>query len=140
MTIRYKRPDEKNAFSILSAAKRDMDYTLSLKITTESATTIIRNIYECFRMLGDALLVSKGISFSKQDHHIKCIQELLKLRVITTRPIQLIDNLRQLRHNINYYAYSPNLADVSDAISLSKSCFNQLYEAVMKEISLQKPN
>ena len=131
MTIRYKVPDRKNALSIIEASKKDMDFTLTLKPAEASGATIVRNIYECFRMLGDALLVAKGI---KSQDHIEPIKELLKLKVTTSRPIYLIDNLRKLRHNVNYYGYIPNLAEVEDAISLAKSCFEPLHDAVLKEV------
>ena len=131
MTIRYKVPDKKNALSIIEASKKDMNFTLSLKSSEESGTTIVRNIYECFRMLGDALLVAKGI---KSQDHIAPIQELLKLKVNTSRPIYLIDNLRKLRHNVNYYGYSPKLIEVEDVISLAESCFEPLMASVLKEI------
>jgi hypothetical protein len=125
MTIRYKRPDIKNALSIIEASKREMNFTLSsIKVSEESGTTIIRNVYESFRMLGDALLTAKGISAID---HVEQIKELLKLNVRTNRPIQLIDNLRQLRHNLNYYGYRPSLIEVEDVISLAKNCFNALY-------------
>ena len=132
MTIRYKRPDNKNALSIVNAAKKDMKFTFTLELTEQSGATIVRNIYECFRMLGDALLVAKGI---ESEDHITPIKELLKLQVSTTRPISLIENLRKLRHNINYYGYSPKLIEVEDVVSLAKSCFNPLLEAVLKQIN-----
>ena len=131
MTIRYKRPDKKNALSIINAAKRDMEFTLSLRVREEAGPTIVRNVYESFRMLGDALLVAKGI---ESEDHITPIRELLKLRVLTSRPINLIENLRILRHNVNYYGYSPQLIEVEDAISIAKSCFGPLLNAVVKEI------
>jgi uncharacterized protein (UPF0332 family) len=131
MTIRYKRPDTKDALSLVQAAKRQMDFTLTIKPSDDSAFTIVRNIYECFRMLGDALLVKKGI---ESDDHLAPINELLKLKVNTLRPIFLIDNLRRLRHNVNYYGYSPKKAEADDALSLAKSCFKQLYEAALKEV------
>lgn len=131
MTIRYKRPDKKNAQSILSAAKRDITFTLNLKPSDESAATIIRNVYESFRMLGDALLVAKGI---ESEDHVTPIKELLKLHVTTSRPIYLIENLRKLRHNINYYGYSPTLIESEDVISIAKSCFEPLLKAVRKEV------
>ena len=131
MTIRYKVPDKKNALSILEASKKDMNFTLSLKLSEKSGATIVRNIYECFRMLGDALLVAKGI---KSQDHILPIQELLKMKVDTARPIYLIDNLRKLRHNINYYGYAPKLVEVEDVISLAEACFEPLMAAVLKEI------
>lgn len=130
--MRYKRPDSKNALSIIEASARDMRFTLGLKPSEESAPTIIRNIYECFRMLGDALLVAKGI---ESEDHVAPIKELLKLSVQTSRPIHLIDSLRILRHNINYYGYKPSLAELDDALSIAESCFAPLLGAVKKMIS-----
>ena|SRR3989344_3961218 len=129
--MRYKRPDKKNALSIIEAAKRDMDFTLSIKVTEESSPTIIRNIYECFRMLGDALLIAQGI---ESEDHITPIKELLKVKVVTTRPIQLIDNLRRLRHNINYYGYKPKLIEAKDVISIAESTFKPLLNAILEKI------
>jgi uncharacterized protein (UPF0332 family) len=131
MLIRYKKPDKKNALSIIESAERNMKFTLSLEATESSADTIVRNIYECFRMLGDALLVAKGI---ESEDHTAPINELLKTEVKTTRPINLIWNLKRLRHNINYYGYNPQLAEVEDVISVAKSCFKPLLDAVLKEI------
>jgi len=131
LTIRYKRPDKKNAISITEAAKKDMKFTLSLELTEASGPTIVRNIYESFRMLGDALLAAKGI---ESKDHITAIKELLKVQVITERPIYLIDNLRKLRHNVNYYGYHPKLIEVEDAVSIAKSCFEPLLIAVLKAL------
>ena len=127
--MRYKKPDRKNALSIIEAAQREMTFTLSLKPTEESAPTIARNIYECFRMLGDALLVIDGIE--SEDHRMP-INELLKLKVKTKRPTYLIDNLRRLRHNINYYGYRPNVLEAEDAVSIAKNCFEPLFVAIKK--------
>lgn len=132
MKIRYKRPDRKNAISILEAAKKDIDYTFTINISENSSTTIIRNIYECFRMLGDALLVSEGI---ESEDHLAPIKELTKIQVMTKRPIYLVNNLRKLRHNINYYGYRPNIDEVKDTVSLAKSCFNPLYKEIKKKIN-----
>lgn len=132
---RYKRPDKKDALSIIHAAKREMEFTLSLEITDKSGATIIKNIYECFRMLGDALLVLKGIE--SQDH-IEPIKELLKLNVKTSRPLGVISNLRILRHNINYYGYSPKLEEVKDVIAIAKDCFEPLFGEVIKRINNSK--
>src|SRR3989344_6271959 len=129
--MRQKVPDRKNAQSIIDAAERDLKFTLTLPISEQSAATIVRNIYEGFRMLGDALLVIKGIQ--SQDH-VTPIKELLQLSVSTPRPIQLIDYLRNMRHNINYYGYKPSLEEVKDTISLAQSCFQPLLEKVMEEI------
>ena len=89
MNSRIKHPDKKNALSIVNAAEREMQFTLRQPVNDESAFNIIRNIYESFRMLGDAKLISKGIV--SQDH-IEQIKELEKIQVETKRPIRLIEN------------------------------------------------
>lgn len=131
--MRYKRPDRKNALSIIDAAERDMKFTLSIEPTEEAGPTIVRNIYECFRMIGDALLVSEG---TESEDHIAPIKELTKIKVETNRPINLVDNLRRLRHNINYYGYKPKLQEVKDAISIAESIFQPLLNYI--RIKLKK--
>lgn len=133
--MRVRRPDHKNALSIIYESEREMEFTLTLDVNEDSAFTIIRNIYECFRMLGDALLVNKGIETTD---HLEPMNALLKLNVNTMRPISTINNLRRLRHNINYYGYHPTIAETNDAIEIAKSCFKQLVEAVKKEIEKQE--
>lgn len=129
--MRYKRPDKKNALSIIEAAKRDMKFTLTINLSEEAGPTIVRNVYECFRMLGDALLVAKGV---ESKDHIEPIKELMKVKVETTRPIILIDNLRRLRHNINYYGYKPSLAEVEDVISIAKTVFEPLLKVIVEKL------
>jgi uncharacterized protein (UPF0332 family) len=135
MNIRQKRPDKKNALSIVQSARKEMKFTLSLKITEDSGSTIMRNIYECFRKLGDALLVAQGI---ETRDHLAPIRALVKLNIQTNRPIQVIENLRYSRHNINYYGYVPKIAEVMDTTDIAKTLFNPLFKAVLEEI--EKPN
>ena len=104
-----------------------MNFTLSIAPSEQSGPTIIRNVYECFRMIGDAILVSEGM---ESDDHAAPIKELMKVKVVTSRPINLVDNLRRLRHNINYYGYKPRLPEVEDTISIAKSIFQPLLKAV----------
>ena len=129
--MRYKRPDKKNALSLIEAAQKEMRFTLNLPLSEDAGPTIVRNIYESFRMLGDALLISKGI---ESEDHLVPVKELLKLKVDTQRPISSIDNLRRIRNNINYYGYQPKLAEVSDVISIAQSCFNPLLDEVLKQV------
>ena len=131
MSNRIKHRDNKNALSIVNAAEREMQFTLKQTATEESAFNIIRNIYECFRMLGDALLVSKGIV--SQDH-VEQIKELEKIPVETIRPVKLIDSLRKLRHNINYYGYIPTKAEAKDAVSIAHACFYLLLKEIKRKL------
>jgi len=129
--IRFKHHDQKNAESILNASIKQMNYTLTLAVTDDSSFNIIRNIYECFRMLGDALLVSIG---KVSEEHVEQLKALESLNVKLSRPIRIVDNLRKMRHNINYYGYIPEKIEAEDAINFSKLCFQHLAEAVKGEI------
>ena len=134
---RIKHSDNKNALSIMEAAEKELKYTLNLPITEESSFNIIRNIYECFRMLGDAKLISQGI-VSKD--HIEQIKALENINVETQRPIRLIDALRKLRHNINYYGYIPSKAEAKDSISIANACFYPLLETIKQSLGVNSLN
>jgi len=125
--VRSKVPDRKNALSIIEAAKLTMDFTLKMEFSEQSATTIVRNIYECFRSLGDALLVNKGIN---SEDHVLPMREISSLDINSERPISSVENLRRLRHNVNYYGYIPKINEVNDAIAIAKACFYKAYEKI----------
>ncbi|MFT4310092.1 MAG: hypothetical protein ACMXYC_00495 [Candidatus Woesearchaeota archaeon] len=129
--MRIKKPDKKNALSLLDAAKKKMEFTLSLELNDASKETIASNIDECFRMLGDAMFVEMGI---QQTDHKEVIGELVALNVETKRPLQSISNLRFLRHNINYYGYEPKMNEVEDAIDIAQQCFTPLYKEIYRKI------
>ena len=126
-----KTPDKEKAKNLIKTAKEDVDYTLKLKPSDESANTIIRNIYESFRMLGESLLIKKGILFSD---HVDSINELLKIEVNTIRSIYTIENLRKLRHKINYQGYKSTIEEAKEAVEIAKSCFNSLFKEINKII------
>jgi len=116
----------------LEAARKDMDFTLTIKPGIDSGPTIVRNIYECFRMLGEAVLIAEGV---ETEDHVTKIRALMKIHAKTSRPINIIDNLRILRHKMNYYGYRPGLPEINDAISTANSLFEPLAYAVEKKIS-----
>ncbi|MBU0980555.1 MAG: hypothetical protein KJ709_07135 [Nanoarchaeota archaeon] len=126
-----KRPDPKKAQSIIISAERDMKFTLTLKPTEDSSATIIRNIYESFRMLGEALLVRRGV---RSYDHVSQIDELINLNVKAERPLRVLENLRSLRHNINYHGYSPKRAEVMDTLDIAKTLFSPLLAEVKHKI------
>ena len=112
-----KFPDKERAKSIMQNSIRDIKYTLTLNVSEESANTIVRNIYESFRMLGEAILLKKGI---RSIDHLNSINEILKLKIESSRSLKLLENLRRLRNNINYYGYKANIYDAKESIILQK--------------------
>ncbi|MBR9704437.1 hypothetical protein GOV12_03440 [Candidatus Pacearchaeota archaeon] len=131
--IRHKKPDKNKALSLVKSSKSDYDFTISLPINEKSANTIVRNIYECFRMLGEALLISKGI---QSDDHVVPIKELTNLKIKTTRPLMFLDYLRKIRRNINYYGYLASKKEAEDVLDFAKSNFIIIEKIVLEIIKL----
>lgn len=127
--MRHKIPDKEKAKSLIASAKKDYEYTLMLGVNDNSANTIIRNIYESFRMLGEALLILKGIGFTD---HIECINELINLDIKTKRNVQILDYLRRTRHGINYYGYIAKKEEAEEVLSIAKDFFMEFYKEVEK--------
>ena len=132
--MRTKHPDKKSAFSLLSASENQMKFTLTISSTNDSAFTIIRNIYECFQMIGKAVLLSEG---KVSEDYIESLEAIKSLQVETKRPIQAIDNLRKIRHGINYYGYTPKKEEADDAILLAKEIFKDILNKTKDKINSQ---
>ena len=132
--IRTRVPDKEQAKSMIKAAMTEISYLKTLPPRPEAATTIIRAVYENFRMLGDALLRSQGSESTGNDAHKEMIDALLQLPVKTKRPLQVLDNLRTLRHNINYKGYQPTKDDLDDVLSMLDSCWEPLLAEVKRQV------
>ena len=129
--MRIRTPDVKRAQGLVSGARADMTFTRTLPVTEHAGSTIVRNVYECFRMLGEALLRVRGL---EPEGHIEPIQELLKLTVTTRRPVRSVEHLRKLRHDINYNGYRASAYEVKDALDIADACFDAVADAVEKEV------
>ncbi|MBI5002392.1 hypothetical protein HZC31_03340 [Candidatus Woesearchaeota archaeon] len=133
--IRKRTPDKFKAQSMVTAAETEIKFTKTIEPTKESASTIVRNVYESFRMLGDALLLIHGKEASGQDHHVEMINELFTLKVDTKRPVQVILNLKNLRHKVNYQGYIPSIEEAKDAMSIIDACFQPVLNKIKEEIN-----
>lgn len=133
--IRNRIPDKFKARSMLQASELEIKFIKTLKPSRESASTIVRGIYECFRMLGDALLLIRGKEAAGIDHHTEMIKEILTLKVDSKRPIEILMGLKTLRNRINYQGYIPTVEETKDALSIVDACFESILEAVKKELN-----
>ena len=134
--IRKRTPDKTKAKSMIEAAVIEMKFIRTLKVSRDSGATIIRGIYENFRMLGDALLFIRGKEAMGPDHHNEMINELFMLNVKTKRPIRILNNLKSLRNNINYRGYIPAIEEVKDSLSIAEDCFEPILREVKSELGI----
>jgi len=128
--MRTKAPDKKSAVSLLIASENQMKYTLTITSTDLSAFTIIRNVYECFQMIGKAILLTEG---KISEDHIESLKAIESLNLKLSRPLKIIDNLRQARHGINYYGYVPKKEEADEAIIFAKDVFNEILKAAKEK-------
>ena len=135
--ISRRTPDKPKAKGMVSAAELDMEFISSLPITTKSTQSIIRGVYENFRILGDALLTAQGFKTEGVDHHTQMIEALIKLDIKTTRPLILLKDLKKMRHQINYNGYVPTDNDVKYALELKKAFWDAVLGEVKKQIESQ---
>ncbi len=124
------RPDKAKARSLLSAAAQDIRTAQELTIRKHTARTVVRNIYEAFRMLGEARLALAAI---KSGDHDTQLQEVLRLEIHTTPPLRNLEHLKQLRHAINYKGYQPESEEVREALLLAQLVFPVCLQAVTRE-------
>ena len=54
--------------------------------------------------------------------------------VFNISKINVIDNLRRLRHNINYYGYKPKISETKDVIEIAHTFFRPLLNETRKKI------
>ena len=87
------------------------------------------NIYEDFRILGEAVLLSKGI---KSFDHKAMIEELIKLD--NDAHLLFLNTIKEIRHKINHKGYSSAITEAKDAIDFAEKHFNDIYEKVKNEI------
>ncbi len=130
--IQTKKPDKKKALNLLESAKRDLKFSLTLPVSDMSSSTIARNIYESFRMLGEAILESKGIE--AVNDHVTQIKEIIDLKINLPRPLGILDILRKKRNKINYEGQITTIEEAKDAVLFAKDCFGKLFEEVKKQV------
>jgi len=67
--------------------------------------------------------------------HEASINALINLHVKSTSPVQVLSNLREQRHNINYKGFIPSITDLEDVISMKKTLWKPILEEVKRRLS-----
>ncbi len=119
------------ARDLVQQARRDIAAAQQIPVNDTTAATIVRNVYEAFRMLGEARLSLAGI---KSTDHGTQLTELERLKIETARPLAYIENVKRVRHRINYDGYAAQVAEADDALDFAEKAFDACATAVEKEI------
>ena len=132
--IRRRVPDLVKARSMLNAAVIDMGFVEKLHVKSEAAQSIVRSVYENFRILGDALLTAQGFETVGADHHAQMIDALTKLGIQTQRPLLLLHELRKIRHKVNYEGYIPTEEELKDILAIKEALWQPVLAKVKQLI------
>ena len=132
--MRKRVPDINKAASMLEAAQVDIRFLETLPVNQQSGQSIIRGIYENFRLLGEAYLAVQGLEPAGADHHKQVINALLKLNINAEKSVLVLDELRKLRHSINYDGYIPSLKEIEYVISIKKALWIPVFKEVKKMV------
>ncbi len=127
-------PNPAKAQSLLLAAEHQVSYSKTIAVSEEATPIIIKEIYDSFLMTGEALMLLRGKHAQSKGHHRIILNELITLPINTSRPLENLKTLQELRRKILYDGYHPTITEAHDVLSLADACFPPLLEAVKKEV------
>ncbi len=123
--LRKRTIDTQRLNSLLSSAKDNSDYASSLEINEKSSTAIFKELYDCFRQLGDAKLLLLGYESQGKGSHEVSIEAIQEEKV-DFLAFNNLDRFRRLRNDANYKGYKATVADAQDISNVWKNCGNKL--------------
>ncbi len=132
--MREKKPDLFRALSLLKAARIRHDFCMGLVVSDESASTIVSEIYESFRMQGEALLIAEGKESIGSESHTFVMNALIALRPSSQRPAQVLLNLKDIRNKMNYKGYIALAGEATEAKDIATSLFNALESQIKTQV------
>lgn len=87
------------ARSLLKSSEQALASALKITVETDSLKTILRELYEGFHQIGEALGYQRGYKFSSHEAIKYFLEEVLKEEIIAAK----FDRYRKIRNGINYY-------------------------------------
>ena len=108
-----KSPDPEEAKSLLTKARKRMEYIQSQELTEGNADFLFEDIYECLREAVQSLLSKKGY---KPYSHTVLVAYLKEHTNIPNQDSETFDRLRKIRNNAVYSAQEVSMAECQDAI------------------------
>ena len=134
--VKVKVPDVLKVRSLVESAELEVSFLLTVEPSRSSSSTVVQGVYEVFRKLGEALLLFRGKEATGRDSHSMMIQELYSLPVSSSRSVHVLENLKSLRHGVNYDGYIPTIVEVTEALDIARELFDPVVVAVKREVGL----
>jgi len=111
-------------------------------LDNKSPRFLLSNQYAAILELTQSILAASGISIRGQDHHKESIEELRRMGLINQRETAILDNLRKVRNDIQYYGtkstqeidefYTTNRAEISGTTEKLKDKAKAMIDAARK--------
>ncbi|MEK6960752.1 MAG: hypothetical protein AABX47_06260 [Nanoarchaeota archaeon] len=103
-----------------SLSKNALDSFLSTRDSgSGSARFLIKNYYSCVIEYCQAILAAEGIVLHGRDHHKEMIDMLGEMGILDQYLMSVLDNLRRIRNDIQYYGTKSDL-DIQAFYDLNK--------------------
>lgn len=126
-----RSPDVPKAISLSRNAYDTYISTISIKIS--SSRFLIKNYYSCIIEYVQAILAMDGIALRSKDHHIEMIEYLKEQHILDEYQITILDNLRRIRNDIQYYGTKSD-EDVNGFYELNKENILKIIKRLQERI------
>jgi len=117
--------------SILISAETNAAVTLKIPLNDDSASIIYRELYECIRQLGDAMLWING--YEPLNHEVS-LDAIRSLDIKNKMPLNHLSRFKAIRNDINYRGFRASLAQAREIMDFWKKCGPEILEKIRKEI------
>ncbi len=135
--LRKRSPDMKQADTLIDAANERASIAKAIPLSEKSATTILSELYESFKNLGNARWWVLGYKPTK-DAHVVSMLIISKAQIAHAYKVQNIDRFRQLRNKANYDGYRVTLGEAKEILGLWNEVSEELIEWVKEKRSGNK--
>ncbi len=128
--VRTRQKDNEKIKSMMNSAEINAEVAKKIKINSDSATLVFREIYESIRQLGDAKLWIMG--YEPMNHEIS--MEVLKSFEIREKlKLNFLDRFKKIRHDLNYRGFRATTSQAEEIIDFWEKCGKEILKILKRE-------
>ena len=128
--IRVRQPDKERVKSIVESAKINAKIAKTVNLNEDSATVVVREIYESVRQLGDAKWWALG--YEPRNHEI-CMEILKESNIKEKLLLNHLSRFKRMRNDANYRGFKITVAQAREIINFWDKCSNGIIEESLKQ-------